>query len=100
MLSIDNRGATEKPTDRGHGFPLLSLSTVAAGKSCVSEKSDFTSGLGQMQNETGIPINMNNIPVVDEGSLIFSGWSFGCLRMQTTPQLILGLINLYSLGLE
>lgn len=59
---------TSKQIDRGHGFPFLSLSTAESGKSCVSAESDFTLGLGQMQNETGIPINMNNIPVVDEGS--------------------------------
>ena len=42
MLSVDNRGAAEKPTDRGHGFPLLSLSTAESGKSSVLAESDFT----------------------------------------------------------
>ena len=42
MLSIDNRGTPEKPTDRGHGFPLLSLSSAESGKSSISVESDFT----------------------------------------------------------
>lgn len=57
-----------KSMEMGHGFDFLSLSTAESAKSCVSAESDFALVLGQMPNETEIPINMNNIPVVDEGS--------------------------------
>lgn len=57
-----------KSMDKDSALLVLTLSTTESGISCVSAQSDFTLGLGQMRNETEIPINMNNIPLVDEGS--------------------------------
>ncbi|GLJ44830.1 hypothetical protein SUGI_0943060 [Cryptomeria japonica] len=46
----------------------LSRGPTESGKSCVLTEFDCALGLGQAQNEIETVINMNNIPVVDEGS--------------------------------
>eukprot|EP00252_Welwitschia_mirabilis_P019032 TRINITY_DN42_c0_g1_i1.p1 TRINITY_DN42_c0_g1~~TRINITY_DN42_c0_g1_i1.p1 ORF type:complete len:848 (-),score=137.80 TRINITY_DN42_c0_g1_i1:300-2843(-) len=71
-----------KSVDMDSGFQLelsLSRATTESEKSCLLSQSDCALGLGQMQVEEA-QINMNSIPIVDEGSTSARWKSGGYIR--------------------